>query len=187
LGISVSDHIFNNTKSPTDLISQLEKIDFLDEKLLRPDFDTYFIRIAMLVAKRSNCFRRAVGAVIVKERKIISTGYNGTPFGIKNCNEGGCQRCAGAKVVGKDLDKCICIHAEENAVIEAGRQNCKRATIYTTTFPCLLCTKTLVHAGVDRVVYYREYDSKLTMTVLKTAYMELDKIDPFNNEHYTKV
>ncbi len=145
------------------------------------------MQIALLVAKRANCFRRAVGAVMVKENRIIATGYNGAPFGIPNCNKGGCPRCIGAKVIGKDLDKCICIHAEENAVIEAGRYNCKGATIYTTTFPCLLCTKALVQAGVNRVAYFKEYDSKLSFDLFAKAGVILEKVDPFVLESYLKL
>ena len=80
----------------------------------------------------------------MKDNRIISTGYNGTPGGTKNCNEGGCARCNSNIGQGRDLDKCKCLHAEESAVMEAGRKACKDATIYTTAFPCLLCTKMIV-------------------------------------------
>ena len=85
----------------------------------RPDWDTYFIDIAHVVARRSNCCRRHVAALIVLEKRIISTGYNGTPRGIKNCYEGGCPRCAGKSKSGANLGDCICAHAEENAIVQA--------------------------------------------------------------------
>lgn len=88
--------------------------------------------------------KRAVGAVIVNDHRIMSTGYNGTPFNHTNCNEGGCERCNSNARSGVGLDHCICIHAEENAVIEAGRAKSKGGTCYVTTFPCLGCAKTLV-------------------------------------------
>ena len=83
----------------------------------RPDWDEYFMEIAKVVALRSNCSRRHVAAVIVKDKRIISTGYNGTPRGIKNCNEGGCPRCSGHAPSGTGLEECICSHGEENAIV----------------------------------------------------------------------
>ena len=88
--------------------------------------------------------KRAVGAVIVNDHRIVSTGYNGTPFNSKNCNEGGCERCNSNVRSGVGLDQCLCIHAEENSVIEAGRAKSNGGTCYVTTFPCLNCAKTLV-------------------------------------------
>jgi dCMP deaminase len=102
------------------------------------------MRIAHVTSSRTNCMKRAVGAVIVKDMRIVSTGYNGTPFKCLNCNEGGCARCNSNATSGQGLDECICIHAEENAVIEGGRVNTNGATCYVTTFPCLTCAKTLV-------------------------------------------
>lgn len=101
--------------------------------------------------------KRAVGAVIVNDFRIISTGYNGTPFGCTNCNEGGCERCNSNTASGLRLDECLCIHAEENAVIEAGRTRANGGTIYCTLSPCLSCSKSLVQAGIKRIVYNRKY------------------------------
>ncbi|MCX7590104.1 MAG: hypothetical protein N2255_00600, partial [Kiritimatiellae bacterium] len=86
------------------------------ELLVRPDWDSYFMDIARVVARRGNCLRRRVAAVIVKNRRIISTGYNGTPRGVKNCFEGGCARCASEVASGERLGECVCSHAEENAI-----------------------------------------------------------------------
>lgn len=88
--------------------------------------------------------KRGNGAIVVKEFRIVSTGYNGTPFGLLNCNEGGCKRCNDNTGQGIDLDKCLCLHAEESAVLEAGRNRTMEGTLYTTSFPCLLCTKAII-------------------------------------------
>jgi dCMP deaminase len=135
-------HTINN-KSPTvdEFWKSLEQYKFDDKNLVRPNWDTYFMRLAYLIASRTNCMKRAVGSVIVQDKRIIAAGYNGTPFGIKNCNEGGCARCNSMTASGAGLDTCYCIHAEENAVIEAGRQKAAGATIYVTTYPCLMCAK----------------------------------------------
>ena len=88
--------------------------------------------------------KRGIGAVIVKDNRVVSTGYNGTAFGLRNCNEGGCKRCNDNVRQGLDLDKCMCLHAEESAVIEAGRKATMGATIYSTSFPCSLCAKMII-------------------------------------------
>lgn len=125
--------------------------------LVRPQWDTYFLRLAEVVATRSNCMKRGVGAVIVNDFRIVSTGYNGTPFGSVNCNEGGCERCNSFVASGAKLDECLCIHAEENAVIESGRAKANGGTIYVTLSPCLTCAKTIIQAGIKRIVYSRLY------------------------------
>jgi dCMP deaminase len=102
--------------------------------------------------------KRAVGAVIVNDLRIVSTGYNGTPFGCINCNEGGCERCNANVASGQRLDECLCIHAEENAVIEAGRAKAMGGTIYVTLSPCLTCSKSVIQAGIKRIVYNRKYN-----------------------------
>lgn len=125
----------------------------------RPDWDTYFIDIAHVVARRGNCSRRQVAAVLVRDRRIISTGYNGTPRGVKNCFEGGCARCAGDAPSGSGLGECICSHAEENAVTQAAYHGIavRDATLYCTISPCLLCAKMIVNAGIREVIYEDEY------------------------------
>ena len=102
--------------------------------------------------------KRGVGAVIVNDLRIVSTGYNGTPFGCTNCNEGGCERCNSNTASGVRLDECLCIHAEENAVIEAGRTKANGGTIYVTLSPCLTCSKSVIQAGIKRIVYNRVYN-----------------------------
>ncbi len=125
----------------------------------RPGWDEYFLDICHVVARRANCRRRRVAAVIVLDRRIVSTGYNGTPRGIRNCSEGGCPRCAGDAPSGERLGDCICAHAEENAIVQAAYHGiCVRGgTLYCTISPCLLCAKMIINAGIVEVVFEREY------------------------------
>ena len=125
----------------------------------RPGWDEYFMDIAHVVKTRSNCVRRNVAAVIVKDRRIISTGYNGAPRGVRNCDEGGCPRCASDAPSGTALGDCICSHAEENAITQAAYHgiSTKDATIYVTLSPCLMCSKMIINAGIREVVYDEEY------------------------------
>ncbi len=125
----------------------------------RPDWDPYFMRIAGVVASRSNCLKRKVGALIVLDRRIIATGYNGTPRGAVNCDEGGCPRCAELAPGGAQLDACICSHAEENAIVQAAYHgtSVRGATLYVTFSPCLQCTKMIVNSGIRDVVYDDTY------------------------------
>lgn len=95
--------------------------DFSDIEVVRPGWDKYFMQLSHLLSKRTNCMKRAVGCVIVNDKRIVATGYNGTPFGMVNCMQGGCPRCNSMAPSGIGLDECYCIHAEENAVIEGGR------------------------------------------------------------------
>ncbi len=125
----------------------------------RPDWDEYFMSIAQVVASRSNCMKRKVAAIIVKDRRIISTGYNGTPRGARNCNEGGCPRCNSMTKSGTGLEECLCSHGEENAITQAAYHgtSLKGSTLYTTFAPCLLCTKMIINSGIAEVVYNQDY------------------------------
>lgn len=115
--------------------------------------------IAQVVATRSNCSRRHVAAVIVKDNHILSTGYNGTPRGVTNCFAGGCPRCAGHAESGSHLEECLCVHAEQNAICQAAYYGHALAgsTIYVTISPCLTCAKLIVNAGIREVVYGGDY------------------------------
>lgn len=115
--------------------------------------------IAQVAAMRSSCRRRQVAAVIVKDQRIISTGYNGTPRGLRNCDEGGCPRCASKAPSGSNLGECICSHGEENAIVQAAYHGIavKDSTLYTTYSPCLLCAKMIINAGIKEVVYLNTY------------------------------
>lgn len=156
----LADVVVENNGSLADLHVQVK--DLLARFLggfERPDWDTYFMSIAKVVASRSNCIKRKVAAVIVKDRRIISTGYNGTPRGAKNCSEGGCPRCSGMAASGSALDECLCCHGEENAITQAAYHgtSLKGSTLYTTFAPCLLCTKMIINSGIVEVVYNQEY------------------------------
>ncbi|EME31618.1 dCMP deaminase [Galdieria sulphuraria] len=139
------------------LRNKVISIRIANPERLRPSWNTYFIRIAYLAATRSNCMKRRVGALVVRDNRIVSTGYNGTPIGTTNCNDSGCLRCNSFTTAGHNLDECLCLHAEENAIIEAGRERCKNATLYSNVFPCLSCAKKIVQAGISKVVYHSEY------------------------------
>jgi dCMP deaminase len=125
----------------------------------RPDWDEYFMKIAQVASMRSNCIKRKVGAVIVKDKRIISTGYNGTPRGTKNCNEGGCPRCNSLASSGTRLEECLCSHAEENAITQAAYHGTtvKDGIIYTTFAPCLLCSKMIINSGIVEVIFNVDY------------------------------
>ena len=125
----------------------------------RPSWDRYFMDIAHVAASRSNCSRRQVAAVLVRDCRIISTGYNGTPRGVRNCSDGGCPRCNSAPPSGTPLTQCLCSHAEENAIVQAAYHGIavKGATLYTTFSPCLLCAKMIINAGIKEVVYHTRY------------------------------
>lgn len=125
----------------------------------RPGWDEYFMDIAHVVSKRGNCCRRKVAALIVRDKRIISTGYNGTPRGIENCCEGGCPRCASDAPSGENLGECICAHAEENAIVQAAYHgiSVRSGSLYCTLSPCLMCTKMIINAGITEVIYETEY------------------------------
>jgi dCMP deaminase len=131
--------------------------------------------MAALAASRSTCLRRRVGAVVVKDRMVLSTGYNDTPRGLGNCGEGGCPRCAGSTPPGTAHDTCLCIHAEQNAIIQAAYHGVAiaGATLYCTHQPCLVCAKMIVNAGIRKVVYAGEYPDPAAARLLEEAGVEL--------------
>ena len=138
----------------------------------RPDWDNYFMEIAQVVARRGNCSRRQVAAVIVKDHRVISTGYNGTPRGITNCCDGGCPRCDSDTPSGSNLSDCLCCHAEENAIVQAAYHGIavKDAVLYTTFSPCLLCAKMIINSGINEVIYHQRYSiDNVSMQLLKEA------------------
>ena len=145
----------------------------------RPSWDQYFMNIAHVVASRSNCMKRQVATVIVKDKRIVSTGYNGTQRGTKNCNEGGCPRCNSNGPSGANLDECLCSHAEENAIVQASYHgvSIQAATIYTTFSPCLMCTKMIINSGIQEVVYNDEYSmAEVPFQLLEEANIIVRKI-----------
>ena len=126
----------------------------------RPSWDDYFMSLAQVASTRSNCIKRKVGAVVVVDRRVVSTGYNGTPRGVRNCNEGGCPRCAGGAASGTRLDECLCSHAEENVITQAAYHgvSLRGSTVYTTLYPCLICAKLMINAGVSEVVFEAPFE-----------------------------
>jgi len=125
----------------------------------RPGWDEYFMKIAQVASMRSNCIKRKVGAVIVRDRRIVSTGYNGTPLGTKNCNEGGCPRCNSLASSGTRLDECLCSHAEENAITQAAYHgtSVKDGILYTTFAACLMFSKMIINSGIIEVIFNVDY------------------------------
>ncbi|KAJ1342251.1 hypothetical protein BSLG_003174 [Batrachochytrium salamandrivorans] len=155
LTISKADvRIVNTVDTLPALYDLLEKVDLLNPSRLRPNWDTYFMELCHLASRRSNCMKRRVGCIIVNDHRVIATGYNGTPRGVRNCNEGGCKRCNENSGCGLLLDTCLCLHAEENALLEAGRDR-----IFNADFDCqcLGCAKKIVQVGVKEVVYSDGY------------------------------
>jgi dCMP deaminase len=156
----LADLTLYNNGSLEELHRQLDTLlPRLMRNFPRPEWDEYFMSIAKVVASRSNCIKRKVAAIIVKDKRVISTGYNGTPRGARNCNEGGCPRCNSMAESGTALEECLCCHGEENAITQAAYHgtSVKGATLYTTLAPCLLCTKMIINSGIAEVVYNRDY------------------------------
>ena len=138
----------------------------------RPSWDEYFMEITRLVATRSTCLRRQVGAVIVKDKRILATGYNGAPVGLAHCYErGGCLREELGIPSGERHEICRAVHAEQNAIIQAARFGIaiEGATIYVTNHPCFICAKMLVNAGIERIVYESGYPDEFAKAILEEA------------------
>lgn len=138
---------------------------------MRPSWDNYFMEIATVVSTRSTCLRRRVGAVLVKDKHIVATGYNGAPSGLAHCEEIGCLREKLGVPSGERHELCRGLHAEQNAIIQAASlgSSIKGATLYVTTRPCILCAKMLINAGVKRIVFKGEYPDEFAVNLLKEA------------------
>ena len=155
-----------------NITTQLKILDDKEKQmapLMRPSWDSYFMKLATLAASRSNCMKRRVGCVIVRECRVIATGYNGTPRHLTNCFNGGCPRCNDGD--SRNLHTCLCLHAEENALLEAGRDRVgQNATLYCDTCPCLTCSVKIVQTGISEVVYSQSYRmDEESFKVLKNA------------------
>jgi dCMP deaminase len=172
-----ADLVVNNDGTLEELHRELDKLlPPLMSRFMRPTWDEYFMSIARVVAMRSNCMKRKVAAIIVKDMRVVSTGYNGTPRGARNCNEGGCPRCNGMAASGTALDECLCCHGEENAITQAAYHgtSLKGSTLYTTFAPCLLCTKMIINSGIVEVVYNQDYPLNDTaLSLLKECGVKL--------------
>ncbi len=143
---------------------------------MRPSLDEYFMEIAKVVAKRSTCLRQNVGAVIVKDKRILSTGYNGAPTGLPHCLDIGCLREELNVPSGERHELCRAVHAEQNAIIQAAVHgvSIKGATLYTTHQPCIMCAKMIINAGIVRVVYGKKYADERGLEFLKEAGIRVD-------------
>ena len=142
----------------------------------RPSWDEYFMQIADVAATRSTCLRRHVGAVLVHDRHILATGYNGVPAGIEHCLTRGCLREELGIPSGQQHELCRGLHAEQNALIQASRHGGiagDGATLYCTAHPCVQCTKMLINAGIQEIVYQNPYPDELAMSMLEEAGMKL--------------
>jgi len=142
----------------------------------RPSWDEYFMEMAQLTAKRSTCMRRNVGAVIVQDKHIIATGYNGAPKGIPHCEEiGGCLREKMNIPSGERHELCRALHAEQNAIIQAATlaQSIEGASIYITNQPCVICAKMIINAGIKRIVVREGYPDKLAVDLLAEAGLKI--------------
>ena len=177
---ALADATISNDGTLPELYSNIvSTLQQLSATIARPSWDQYFMDIAKVVALRGNCMKRKVAAILVKDKRIIATGYNGTPRGVKNCNEGGCPRCNGLGKSGANLEECLCSHAEENAITQSAYHgvNIKGATLYTTYSPCLLCTKMIINSGICEVVYQHDYPvATISQTLLGNAGVILRKI-----------
>lgn len=155
----------------------------------RPSWDEYFMEITKLTSNRSNCIRKNVGCIIVKDTRILSLGYNGTPRGITNCYEGGCHRCNTVTKSGNSLDLCICLHAEENAILFLGTSKTHNATLYTTLLPCIACTKKIIQSGISRVVYldsYREELDNISLKLMRNIGISIEQFSDIMLFQYVK-
>ena len=145
----------------------------------RPSWDEYFMEMAELARQRSTCLRRHVGAVIVKDNRVIATGYNGVPRGIRHCEETGCLRQQLNVPSGKMHELCRGLHAEQNAIIQAAcmGSSIEGGTLYCTTQPCVICTKMIINAGIKRVVIKESYPDALAQEMAVEAGLVIDVMD----------
>jgi len=150
----------------------------------RPAWDEYFMEITRLVARRSTCMRRSVGAVLVKDKNILATGYNGAPSGVAHCLDVGCLRERMAVQSGERHELCRGLHAEQNAIIQAAKHgtNINGATLYCTTMPCIICSKMLINAGILRIVYAQGYPEQLAEELIEEAGIETKRFDESGQE-----
>jgi len=138
---------------------------------MRPSWDDYFMSIVELVKTRSTCLRRQVGALIVKDKRILASGYNGAPVGCKHCEKVGCLREKLGIPSGQRHEICRATHAEQNAIAQAAYSgvSIKDSTMYVTTQPCVLCAKLAINAGITKIVFKGDYPDELAMELLKEA------------------
>lgn len=146
---------------------------------MRPSWDEYFMDIVELVKNRSTCLRRQVGALIVKDKRILASGYNGAPTGCKHCNEKGCLRDELNIPSGQRHEICRAAHAEQNAIVQAAYSgtSVKDSIMYVTTQPCVLCAKLIINAGIIKIVFKGDYPDTLAMELLQEAGVRVVKYE----------
>lgn len=150
-----------------------------NKKIVRPSWDEYFMKAAFLVSERSSCLRRKVGAVLVKDKQILATGYNGAPREIKHCDEAGCLRQELEVPSGQRHEICRGLHAEQNVILQAAYHGAstKESILYITNTPCSICAKMIINAGIKEVVVCADYPDKMAGEFLSQAGIEVRKIN----------
>lgn len=151
------------------------------DSMSRVSWDEYFMEITKLVASRSTCLRRRVGAIIVRDKHILATGYNGAPAGLPHCLDIGCYREKQNIPSGERHELCRGLHAEQNAIIQAANHGAslKESTLYTTTHPCIICTKMIINAGIKRVVYQDGYADNLSGAMIEESSIEVRQMKEY--------
>jgi dCMP deaminase len=149
-----------------------------DARRERPSWDQYFMDIVELVSKRSTCVRRKVGAVLVREKRMLSTGYNGAPSGLEHCLDIGCLREKMKVPSGERHELCRGLHAEQNAIIQAALHgvSVNGATMYCTNHPCIICAKMIINSGITSIIYKDGYSDQLAREMLKEAGVKIKKL-----------
>lgn len=144
---------------------------------MRPSWDDYFMEIVKLISERSTCMRRKVGALIVKDKRILTTGYNGSPTGCRHCEEVGCLRQQLNIPSGERHELCRASHAEQNAIVQAAMHGIpiKDSVLYVTCQPCVICTKLAINAGIKRIVFEGDYPDKLSIQLLEESGVEYER------------
>ena len=147
--------------------------------MIRPTWDEYFMKLAELIKTRSTCLRRQVGALVVQDKRIVSTGYNGAPKWCRHCDELGCMRQKLNVPSGEKHELGRAVHAEQNAILQAAYYgvSVSGATVYTTTQPCIMCAKSMINAGIKRVVFKGDYPDNMSLDMLREACVELIKLE----------
>ncbi|MBF0414074.1 MAG: cytidine/deoxycytidylate deaminase family protein [Desulfamplus sp.] len=163
---------------PIDIINELPLQNGKNIQLNRPSWTTYFMNIAELVATRSTCIRRKVGAILVKDRRILCSGYNGAPSKIAHCIETGCLRHTMQVPSGEKHELCRGVHAEQNAIIQAAYHgiSVNSATLYCTDQPCSICAKMIINAGILSVYFKKQYNDPMSIQMFSEAGVQLTPV-----------
>ncbi|KAI5185117.1 dCMP deaminase [Nematocida homosporus] len=152
-------------------------LDPILQRHSRPTWQQYFMGIAHMASTRANCMKRKVGAVIVRDNRVVGIGYNGTSTGSLNCSDGGCARCNGNARQGEQLEDCFCIHAEESAFLEAESSKCHGSELYTTVFPCRLCSRKIAQLRIKKIYYVHEYNKDpLVLAIFKNNNIAIERL-----------